>query len=207
MKLIFLGPPGAGKGTQATGVSTKLNIPHISTGDMFRSNIAAGTELGLLAKSYIDQGHLVPDEVTLAMVRDRLSQDDCKNGMILDGFPRTLEQAKKMTEFVKIDAVISLEASDESIVNRLAGRRVCKTCGCTTHVSMAKDGMCPDCGKPLTQRDDDKPETVLSRLHVYHEQTAPLEAYYKAEGILYPVDATISLADITKVILATLEKL
>jgi len=208
MKLVFFGPPGAGKGTQAGRVSEKLGIPHISTGDMFRANISQGTPVGLKAKAYIDKGLLVPDEVTLEMVRERLAQDDCAKGMILDGFPRTLEQAKALSDIVEIDAVISLEASDEFIANRIVGRRVCKACGCTTHVELVEnEHVCPECGGELIQRADDKPETVLSRLKVYHEQTSPLEAYYREKGILYSVDATIPKAGLTVAILAELEKI
>ena len=208
MKLVFFGPPGAGKGTQAGRVSEKLGIPHISTGDMFRANISQGTPVGLKAKAYIDKGLLVPDEVTLEMVRERLAQDDCAKGMILDGFPRTLEQAKALSDIVEIDAVISLEASDEFIANRIVGRRVCKACGCTTHVELVEnEHVCPECGGELIQRADDKPETVLSRLKVYHEQTSPLEEYYREKGILYSVDATIPKAVLTVAILAELEKI
>ena len=208
MKLVFFGPPGAGKGTQASLVSEALGIPHISTGDMFRANIGAGTPLGLEAKSYIEKGHLVPDEVTLGMVRERLAQDDCAQGMILDGFPRTLEQAKALSGIVAIDAVISLEASDDFIARRIVGRRVCRSCGCTTHVELVQDEhVCPECGGELIQRADDKPETVLSRLKVYHEQTSPLEEYYREQGLLHSVDATIPKAGLTKVILAELEKI
>ena len=174
MNIVFLGPPGAGKGTQAKIICEKLNIPQISTGDMLRSAIANQTETGLKAKTFMDAGQLVPDEVVIALVKERLAMDDCRNGYILDGFPRTVEQAEALSAFADLDAVIDLDVADEVLVNRLSGRRVCPTCGAPYHVSRLNgETACKVDGTPLIQRDDDKPETVLSRLNVYHEKTAP----------------------------------
>ena len=169
MNIIFLGPPGAGKGTQAQIVCQKLGIPQISTGDMLRSAIANQTETGLKAKEYMDQGQLVPDQVVIDIVKERLAKDDCRNGYILDGFPRTVEQAKALSEFADIDAAINLDVPDEVLVNRLSGRRVCPACGAPFHVDRLNGATdCKACDTPLIQRDDDKPETVLNRLKVYH---------------------------------------
>lgn len=198
MKLIMLGAPGAGKGTQAKKIAEKYQIPHISTGDIFRANIKAGTELGMKAKSYMDQGQLVPDEVTIGMLLDRISQDDSKNGYVLDGFPRTIPQAESLTKALKergeaIDYAVNVDVPDENIVNRMSGRRACLGCGATYHIvynAPTKENICNTCGEKLVLRDDDKPETVQKRLTVYHDQTQPLIDYYKKEGILVEVDGT-----------------
>ena len=189
MKLVFLGPPGAGKGTQAAGTCSQLAIPHISTGDMLRAAVAKGTETGLLAKSYMEAGKLVPDEVLIKMVQERLNEADCKNGYLLDGFPRTVDQAEALEAICAPDMVIDIEVADETLLNRLTGRRVCVSCKGTFHISMLKDAkVCPDCGGELIQRDDDKPETIKNRLGVYHAQTAPLIDYYEAKGKLRKVE-------------------
>ena len=205
MKLIFLGPPGAGKGTQATGVSTKLNVPHISTGDMFRSAIKNRTRTGLEAQRYMDNGQLVPDSVVIDMVRERLAMDDCKNGYLLDGFPRTVEQAEALESIASPDAVINIAVPDERLLSRLTGRRVCGKCQGTFHVSkLADEKVCPVCGGELIHRDDDKPETIKKRLSVYHEQTAPLIGYYTGNGKLKTVDGDNRPEDVLKAILASL---
>ena len=189
MNMIFLGPPGAGKGTQAVRVCERLGIPQISTGDILRRAMKEGTKTGLEAKSYIDKGLLVPDEVVIAIVRERLVMDDCKAGYLLDGFPRTVPQAEALAEFAHIDAVIDIEVSDEKLTERLSGRRVCLACGGTYHVSTLNGKTtCERCGAELIQRNDDKAETVLSRLAVYHEQTAPLIDFYAERGLLKAVD-------------------
>ena len=189
MKLIFLGPPGAGKGTQATGVSSHLRVPHISTGDMFRSAIKHGTPTGLEAKRYIDAGQLVPDSVVIDMVKERLAMPDCENGYLLDGFPRTVEQAMALDEFAAPDAVVSIEVPDERLMARLTGRRVCSKCSGTFHVSkLADEKVCPVCSGELYQREDDKPATISNRLDVYHAQTAPLIGYYDGLGKLRRID-------------------
>lgn len=198
MKLIMLGAPGAGKGTQAKKIAAKYQIPHISTGDIFRANIKAGTELGMKAKSYMDQGQLVPDEVTIGMLLDRISQDDCQNGYVLDGFPRTIPQAESLTAALqergeKMDYAVNVDVPDANIVERMSGRRACLGCGATYHIvynAPKAEGICDACGEKLVLRDDDKPETVQKRLSVYHEQTQPLIDYYKQEGILAEVDGT-----------------
>ena len=206
MKLIFLGPPGAGKGTQATGVSTKLNVPHISTGDMFRSAIKNRTRTGLEAQRYMDNGQLVSDSVVIDMVRERLAMDDCKNGYLLDGFPRTVEQAEALESIASPDAVINIAVPDERLLSRLTGRRVCGKCQGTFHVSkLADEKVCPVCGGELIHRDDDKPETIKKRLSVYHEQTAPLIGYYTGNGKLKTVDGDNRPEDVLKAILASLE--
>ena len=206
MKLIFLGPPGAGKGTQATGVSTKLNVPHISTGDMFRSAIKNRTRTGLEAQRYMDNGQLVPDSVVIDMVRERLAMDDCKNGYLLDGFPRTVEQAEALESIASPDAVINIAVPDERLLSRLTGRRVCGKCQGTFQVSkLADEKVCPVCGGELIHRDDDKPETIKKRLSVYHEQTAPLIGYYTGNGKLKTVDGDNRPEDVLKAILASLE--
>ena len=206
MKLIFLGPPGAGKGTQATGVSTKLNVPHISTGDMFRSAIKNRTRTGLEAQRYMDNGQLVPDSVVIDMVRERLAMDDCKNGYLLDGFPRTVEQAEALESIASPDAVINIAVPDERLLSRLTGRRVCGKCQGTFHVyKLADEKVCPVCGGELIHRDDDKPETIKKRLSVYHEQTAPLIGYYTGNGKLKTVDGDNRPEDVLKAILASLE--
>lgn len=198
MKLIMLGAPGAGKGTQAKKIAEKYQIPHISTGDIFRANIKAGTELGMKAKSFMDQGQLVPDEVTIGMLLDRISQDDSKNGYVLDGFPRTIPQAESLTAALaergeKIDYAVNVDVPDENIVNRMSGRRACIGCGATYHIvynAPKKENVCDTCGEKLVLRDDDKPETVQKRLGVYHDQTQPLIDYYKKAGVLAEVDGT-----------------
>lgn len=187
MYLVFLGAPGAGKGTQATRVCEKYNIPHISTGDILRANIKAGTALGVEAKSYIDKGLLVPDEVVIGLVKDRLAQSDCKKGFLLDGFPRTIEQAKSLDKFAKISAAIDISVDGALVVERIAGRRMCK-CGESYHISWYDKDVCAKCGEKLYQRDDDKEDTVKSRLEVYNAQTAPLIEYYRDKGVLRQVD-------------------
>ena len=204
MKIIFLGAPGSGKGTHATRVKTELGIPHISTGDIFRENIKGGTPLGVLAKSYIDKGALVPDDVVIKIVEDRLSREDCKNGFILDGFPRTIYQAEALKKIAAIDVVINLVVDDEAIVKRVAGRRMCR-CGETYNVAFLNGATtCAKCGGELYQREDDKEETVKSRLEVYHKETAPLIDYYRKEGLLKDVDGSQGIeavyADILKVL-------
>ncbi len=204
MKIIMLGAPGAGKGTQAKKIAAKYDIPHISTGDIFRANIKNGTELGNKAKTYMDQGLLVPDELVVDLVVDRVQQDDCKNGYVLDGFPRTIPQAealdKALAEFGdKIDYAIDVNVPDENIVKRMGGRRACVGCGATYHLVYAPtktEGICDVCGKELILRDDDKPETVQKRLNVYHEQTQPLIDYYTKSGILKTVDGTVDINDV-----------
>ena len=206
MNIIFLGPPGAGKGTQAQIVCQKLGIPQISTGDMLRSAIANQTETGLKAKEYMDQGQLVPDQVVIDIVKERLAMDDCRNGYILDGFPRTVEQAKALSEFADIDAAIDLDVPDEVLVNRLSGRRVCPACGAPFHVDRLNGATdCKACDTPLIQRDDDKPETVLNRLEVYHQKTAPLIDHYQSQGKLKNIFGGGDLESITAEILTTLE--
>ena len=206
MKLIFLGPPGAGKGTQATGVSSHLRVPHISTGDMFRSAIKNQTPTGLEAKRYMDAGQLVPDSVVVAMVKERLAMSDCANGYLLDGFPRTVEQAEALEKFAAPDAVVDIEVPDEMLVDRLTGRRVCATCSGTFHISkLADEKLCPVCGGELYQRDDDKPATISNRLNVYHEQTAPLIGYYAGLGRLKRIDGNARPEDVFQNILSSLE--
>lgn len=198
MRLIMLGAPGAGKGSQATVLSKKYNIPHISTGDIFRANIKAGTELGNKAKSYMDQGLLVPDELTCELVVNRIQQEDCKNGYILDGFPRTIAQAEVLDAALDkiedtIDWAINLEVPDEVIISRMSGRRFCQECGATYHLTMMppkKEGVCDKCGHELVLRNDDRPQTVEKRLHVYHDQTAPLIHYYGDRHICVDIDGT-----------------
>ena len=206
MKLIFLGPPGAGKGTQAAGVSAHLGVPHISTGDMFRSAIRNQTPTGMEAKRYLDAGELVPDSVTIAMVKERLSMDDCKSGYLLDGFPRTVEQAIALDDISAPDAVVDIDVPDERLLSRLTGRRICGKCQGTFHISkLADDKLCPVCGGELYQRNDDKPDTISTRLKAYHEQTEPLIGYYKGLGKLRRVDGDNQLEEVFKAILATLE--
>ena len=188
MNIILLGAPGAGKGTQATRISDKFGLPHISTGDIFRENIKNATPIGLLAKSYTDKGQLVPDEVTCEIVKDRLQKEDCKDGYLLDGFPRTIAQAEALDGFAKIDAVININIDFSLLMARLCGRRVCKECGESYHVSTLNgETKCARCGGELYQRKDDNPETVQSRLDVYNAQTAPLIAYYTEKGLIFNV--------------------
>ena len=209
MKIIMLGAPGAGKGTQAKQLAAKFSIPHISTGDIFRANIKEGTELGKKAREYMDKGELVPDELVCDLVVDRIAADDCKNGFILDGFPRTIPQAKALSESLKaksmsMDYAIDIEVPDQSIIDRMGGRRACTGCGATYHIiniPPKKEGICDTCGQELILRDDDKPETVRNRLNIYHEQTQPLIDYYKAEGILKEVDGTLGMDEVFDAIL------
>ena len=204
MKIIMLGAPGAGKGTQAKKIAAKYSIPHVSTGDIFRANIKNGTELGKKAKTYMDQGLLVPDELTCDLVVDRIQQDDAKNGYVLDGFPRTIPQAEALDKALaelgqKMDYAIDVNVPDENIVKRMGGRRACVGCGATYHLVYAPtktEGICDVCGKELVLRDDDKPETVQKRLNVYHEQTQPLIDYYTKAGILKTVDGTVDINDV-----------
>ncbi len=208
MKIIMLGAPGAGKGTQAKKIAAKYSIPHISTGDIFRANIKNGTELGNKAKTYMDQGLLVPDELVVDLVVDRVKQDDCANGYVLDGFPRTIPQAEALDKALaaigeKMDYAIDVDVPDENIVHRMSGRRACVGCGATYHLEYAPtktEGICDACGKELILRDDDKPETVKKRLGVYHEQTQPLIDYYTNAGILKTVDGTIDINDVFQAI-------
>lgn len=214
MKIIMLGAPGAGKGTQAKQLADKYSIPHISTGDIFRANIKEGTELGKKAKGYMDSGALVPDELVCDLVVDRIQKDDCKNGFILDGFPRTIPQAEALTDALaklndKMDYAIDIEVQDDKIVERMGGRRACVNCGATYHivnVPPKKEGICDRCGSKLILRDDDKPETVKKRLEVYHTQTQPLIDYYKKQGILASVDGMQDMNKVFADIVAVLEK-
>ena len=204
MKIIMLGAPGAGKGTQAKQNAAKNEIPHISTGDIFRANIKEGTALGMEAKSYMDKGQLVPDELTVKILLDRVSKDDCKNGYVLDGFPRTIPQADVLDKAVselndKIDYAINVDVKDDNIIRRMSGRRACLNCGATYHivnVPPKKEGICDTCGSELVIRDDDKEETVKARLLAYHEQTQPLIDYYNNKGILKEVDGTKDMNDV-----------
>lgn len=212
MKIIMLGAPGAGKGTQAKKIAAKYEIPHISTGDIFRANIKNGTELGKKAKSFMDQGLLVPDELTVDLVMDRIQKEDCKNGYVLDGFPRTIPQAEALDQALKslgdkLDYAIEVDVPGENIVKRMAGRRACVHCGATYHIVHAPtkvENICDVCGGDLILRDDDKPETVTKRLAVYHSQTKPLIDYYKEEGILATIDGTADLEDVFKAVVAIL---
>ena len=198
MKIIMLGAPGAGKGTQAKKIAAKYQIPHVSTGDIFRANIKNGTELGMKAKSYMDAGGLVPDEITIGMLLDRIHEADCENGYVLDGFPRTIPQAESLTQALagmdeKIDYAVNVDVPDENIISRMSGRRACLNCGATYHIVYnppKQEGVCDVCGDKLVLRDDDKPETVQKRLSVYHDQTQPLIEYYEKAGVLKQVDGT-----------------
>ncbi len=213
MNLIMLGPPGAGKGTQAKMLVERFGIPQISTGDMLRAAVAEGTELGRKAKEYMDKGQLVPDEVVIGIVRERLSKEDCKKGFILDGFPRTVPQAEALDGILeemgrKIDYVINIVVPDEEILKRLTGRRTCRKCGAMYHVVYnppKKEGVCDKCGGELYQRDDDKEETIRNRLKVYAEQTAPLVDYYRKKGVLVDIDGTKGIKEIFEDILKVLE--
>lgn len=204
MKIIMLGAPGAGKGTQAKKIAEKYSIPHISTGDIFRANIKNGTELGKKAKTYMDQGFLVPDELVVDLVVDRLNQDDCADGCVLDGFPRTIPQAVALDEALavigqSVDCAINVEVPDENIVKRMSGRRACVNCGATYHIVYAPtkvEDICDTCQGELILRDDDKPETVQKRLNVYHEQTQPLIDYYTKKNILAEVDGTVDIDEV-----------
>ena len=207
----MLGAPGAGKGTQAERISEKYAIPTISTGEILRNAISTGTELGMTAKSYMDAGQLVPNEIVIGIIRDFLKQDSCKNGFILDGFPRSIPQAEALDAMgVKIDAVVSIEVADEKIVERMSGRRVCPKCGASYHIlykPSEKEGVCTKCGADLIIRKDDNPETVLARLHTYHEQTEPLKGYYANKGILIEIEGQEEVADTTALTFAALAKL
>ena len=204
MKIIMLGAPGAGKGTQAKMIAEKYGLPHISTGDIFRANIKNGTELGKEAKEYMDKGLLVPDELTVRLLLDRVAQDDCKNGYVLDGFPRTIPQAEVLDEKLselgeKVDYAINVDVPHENIVNRMSGRRACLNCGATYHIVSIppkKEGICDVCGSELVLRDDDRPETVQNRLKVYHEQTQPLIDFYEKKGVLRSVDGTLPMEEV-----------
>jgi len=204
MKIIMLGAPGAGKGTQAKMIADKYEIPHISTGDIFRANIKEGTELGKEAKKYMDQGLLVPDELTVKILLDRVAKEDCRNGYVLDGFPRTIPQAQVLDKALSelsdhIDFAINVDVPDENIINRMSGRRACLSCGATyhiVHIPPKQEGVCDRCGKELILRDDDKEETVKNRLDVYHQQTQPLIDFYTEKGVLRTVDGTVDMKDV-----------
>jgi adenylate kinase len=204
MKIIMLGAPGAGKGTQAKKIAGKFGIPHISTGDIFRANIKNGTELGKKAKTYMDKGELVPDSLVVDLIMDRFKEADCANGYVLDGFPRTIPQAEALDAALaanaeKVDYAINVEVPDENIINRMSGRRACVGCGATYHIKYNPtkvEGVCDACGEKLILRDDDKPETVKNRLSVYHEQTQPLIDYYNKAGVLAEVDGTKDMEDV-----------
>lgn len=212
MKIIMLGAPGAGKGTQAKKIADLCKVPHISTGDIFRANIKQGTELGKKAKTYMDAGELVPDELVCDLVVDRIQQDDCTEGFILDGFPRTIPQAESLTNALnaieqKMEYALNIDVPDENIIHRMAGRRACVGCGATYHVEFnppKAEGVCDACGEELILRDDDKPETVTNRLNVYHEQTKPLIDYYEKQGIVHTIDGTQTMeqvfSDIRKIL-------
>lgn len=212
MKIIMLGAPGAGKGTQAKKIAAKYGIPHISTGDIFRANIKNGTELGKKAKEYMDQGKLVPDELTVNLVMDRFKEPDCANGYVLDGFPRTIPQAEALDKALtaigeSIDYAINVEVPDDNIVNRMSGRRACVGCGATYHIvynAPKTEGVCDTCGEKLILRDDDKPETVQNRLTVYHDQTQPLIDFYGAKNVLKEVDGTVDMEDVFNAIVEIL---
>ena len=209
MNLILLGAPGAGKGTQAAVISERLNIPQISTGNIIREALRSGTEMGLKAKSFIDSGKLVPDDVVIGIIKERLSNDDCKNGFILDGFPRTIPQAEALDEMgVVIDKVIDFEVPDDVIVTRLSGRRVCEKCGRPYHLIDLKprvEGICDDCTGALIQRKDDQVDTIKARLEIYHSETEPLKGYYEAQGKLSVVDGTAPIDEATRLTMAAIE--
>lgn len=204
MKIVMLGAPGAGKGTQAKMIAEEYGIPHVSTGDIFRANVSKGTQLGVEAKKYMDQGLLVPDELTVKILLDRVAKEDCAGGYVLDGFPRTIPQAQVLDEALdklgeKLDYAIDVDVPDENIVRRMSGRRACLKCGATYHVEHIppkKEGVCDDCGSELVLRDDDKAETVSNRLKIYHDQTQPLIDYYAQKGILKTVDGTMDMKDV-----------
>ncbi len=204
MKIIMLGAPGAGKGTQAKMIAQRYGIPHVSTGDIFRANIKNGTKLGAEAKQYMDQGLLVPDELTVKILLDRVAQEDCAKGYVLDGFPRTIPQAQVLDEALekqneKIDYAVNVDVPDENIVKRMSGRRACLKCGATfhnEHIPPKQEGICDSCGSQLVLRDDDRQETVQNRLKVYHDQTQPLIDYYEKKGILKSVDGTVDMQDV-----------
>ena len=209
MKIIMLGAPGAGKGTQAKQIAAKYNIPHISTGDIFRANIKNGTELGKKAKTYMDQGALVPDELTCDLVVDRIQQEDCKNGFVLDGMPRTIAQGEALEQMgVQIDKVLNLIVADEAIIQRMSGRRVCAACGASYHITnkpSKREGVCDRCGGKLEIRKDDQPATVVDRLKAYHEQTEPLVDFYRSRGKLVEIPDQGSIEKTTALIMKALE--
>lgn len=213
MKIIMLGAPGAGKGTQAKMIADKYGIPHVSTGDIFRANIKNGTELGMEAKKYMDQGLLVPDELTVKILLDRVAQEDCAGGYVLDGFPRTIPQAEVLDKALSelgdaIDYAINVDVPDENIVKRMSGRRACLACGATYHIEHIppkEEGVCDKCGQSLVLRDDDRPDTVLNRLKVYHDQTQPLIDFYTEKGVLKTVDGTVDMKDVFAAIAAILD--
>jgi adenylate kinase len=213
--LVLLGPPGAGKGTQAERLENALKLPHVASGDLFRENMKNATQLGLLAKKYIDQGQLVPDDVTIAMVRERLQRSDCDQGAILDGFPRTQPQAESLDKMLaemgqKLDGVLYIAVPDEELVRRLSGRWICRQCQTPYHAIFsppAKEGVCDECGGKLYQRDDDRPETVRARLKVYHQQTAPLIDYYRQAGLLVEVDGAGDIETVSTALLEAAHKL
>ncbi len=214
MRLILLGPPGAGKGTQASAIVKKYNIPHISTGDIFRENIKMGTELGKKVKEYMDKGLLVPDDIVVSIVKDRILKDDCKDGFLLDGFPRTVNQGealdKELSQMnLKLDKVINLDVEKEILIERITGRRICKDCGATYHIKFnppAKKGICDNCGGNLYQRDDDTQETVEKRIEVYQQQTKPLIDYYTEKGLILNVDGSKAIDEIFETIVKALEE-
>ena len=215
MNLILLGPPGAGKGTQASRIIDKYKIPQISTGDILRAAVREGTELGKEAQRYMNEGKLVPDSVVIGIIKERLAEDDCKNGFLLDGFPRTINQAEELDKILDsmkkaIDSVISLEVPDEDIIERITGRRMCKNCGAVYHIKFSpskEEGVCDKCGGELYQRDDDKEETVRERLSVYKQQTEPLKAYYDKKGLLKEIEGTGSIDDIFKKVETILDRI
>ena len=207
MNIIFLGPPGAGKGTQAQRVCDELKIPQISTGDILRRAIKEETPVGLKAKAYVESGKLVPDEILVEIIKDRLAHDDCKPGYILDGFPRTVPQAEALEKIAKIDVVVEIAVADEALVKRLSGRRVCLNCGATYHVStLGGKTTCDKCGEELIQRKDDNPETVQNRLNVYHSQTAPLISFYQERGLLKTFDGMQDIDVVYQSIMDALRK-
>lgn len=214
MRIVLLGPPGAGKGTQASAIVKKYNIPHISTGDIFRANIKEGTALGVQAKDYMDKGLLVPDELVVSIVKDRLTKEDCKNGFLLDGFPRTVNQAEALdvelaAMGIKLDGVVNIEADSQILIERAVGRRICKDCGATYHVKFNPpkvEGLCDNDSTPLFQRDDDIEETVATRIKVYEEQTLPLIDYYDKKGLLLSVDGIKPIDEVFNLIVNVLEK-
>ena len=211
MKLVLLGAPGAGKGTQAELISEKYNIPTISTGNIIRAALKNGTEMGLKAKAYIDSGRLVPDDVVIGIIKERLAEDDCQKGFILDGFPRTIPQAEALDNMnIAIDKALSLEVADREIVKRMSGRRVCEKCGCSYHIEYKKpktDGVCDACSGNLVVRKDDEPDTVLDRLDIYHKTTEPLKSYYKNQGKLITVEGQPAVEDTVKLVFAALSEI